>query len=79
MDIKKLVYKCDHCEKSFFNEEILSLHLKANHKSIVKNLKKCDLCENTFTNGHYLQMHVETVHMNKIVFECDTCSMKFTF
>ena len=34
MEEKKLSHTCDQCEKSFSNDQILSLHLKSVHKSI---------------------------------------------
>ena len=78
MDEEKFQFKCDFCEKSFFNEEILGMHIKSIHKSIIKGWKKCDLCENTFSNGHSLREHLKKTHFNTQIFECETCEKGFS-
>ena len=71
MDEKKLLQKCDFCEKSFFNEEILSLHLKSIHTKIIEGRKEpfekdmqCDFCDKRFDAKKYLEKHVRTIHKN---------------
>ena len=64
MDKEKFQFKCDFCEKSFFNEEILGLHIKSNHKSIIEGWKKCDICERNCSSKDSLQAHLRKTHSN---------------
>ena len=48
MEENKVEFKCDFCEKSFFNEEILGLHVKSIHKSIIEGWTKCNYCDKTY-------------------------------
>ena len=68
MDQERLLCKCDFCEKSFFNEEILGLHIKSNHKSIIEGLKKCEFCDKTYHLKDSLQQHVRMTHSNSKVY-----------
>ena len=72
----KFEYKCDFCEKSFFNEEILGLHIKSIHKSIIEGWKKCNYCDKTLSKNS-LYLHVKMTHENKKHHECETCDKKF--
>ena len=63
----KFEYKCDFCEKSFFNEEILGLHIKSIHKSIIEGWKKCNYCDKTLSKNS-LYLHVKMTHENKVKF-----------
>ena len=67
MDKKNLIFKCDFCEKSFFNEQILGLHIKTVHSSIITGLKKCEVCQNTLSNVYSLREHLKTIHMNDLI------------
>ena len=59
MDKEKFQFKCDFCEKSFFNEEILGLHIKTIHKSIIEGRKKCQFCDKTYHSKISLYFHVD--------------------
>ena len=81
--------KCKHCEKSFYNDQILSLHVKSIHQtsknvSKVKNLTakfkfsaKCQHCEKFFFNDQILSLHLKSVHQTQTddsnKFMCDRC------
>ena len=65
MDGQKLQFKCDFCEKSFFDEEILGLHIKSNHKSVIEGWKKCDFCDKTYRLKDSLYAHVRMTHSNQ--------------
>ena len=77
MEEHKFQFKCDSCEKSFFNEEILGLHIKSNHKSIIEGWKKCDLCDKTFHSKKAPNHHVKTTYESKTNLECVTCNKGF--
>ena len=77
MDQEKIHFKCDICEKSFFNEQILGLHTKSNHKPNINTKNRCNLCENTFSCQGSLKTHVEMIHTEKKVFECEICDATF--
>ena len=61
MDEENFKFMCDFCEKSFFDEQILGLHIKSNHKSIIEGWKKCDFCDKTKNN---LEKHILRIHEN---------------
>ena len=61
MDEEKFQFKCDFCEKSFFNEQILGLHIKSNHKTIIEGKKKCDFCDKIYSRTA-LYEHLKMVH-----------------
>ena len=65
MNKEKLLHKCDFCEKSFFNEEILGMHIESIHKSIIKGFKKCNICESSFACRISLLKHINTIHIKK--------------
>ena len=71
MDLEKFQFKCDICEKSFFNEQILILHTRSNHNPNINTKNRCNLCENTFSCQGSLKTHVEMIHTEKKVFECE--------
>ena len=77
MDQEKLLWKCDFCEKSFFDEQILGLHIKSNHKSIIEGRKKCDLCDRTYRSKDSLLELVRMRHSREKSYECKTCTKKF--
>ena len=77
MDEEKFQYKCDFCEKSFFNEEILGLHIKSNHKTIIGGCMKCEFCDKKYFLKNSLYVHVKMTHSNANLYECDTCNKKF--
>ena len=55
---------CNHCDKTFFDENLLSLHTISEHK-MTKQIKqgfKCESCEKLFTKISYLKRHKKTVH-----------------
>ena len=58
--------KCDFCEKSFFDDQTLGLHIQSNHKSIMEGKKKCDFCDKTYS-----------IHEDIKAFECDSCGKSF--
>ena len=68
MDEEKFPFKCDFCEKSFFNEEILGLHIKTIHKSIIEGRKKCQFCDKTYHSKISLYFHVSFSHVDKVNF-----------
>ena len=75
--------KCKHCEKSFFNAQILSLHEKAVHQAQTKNSNNknfvCDKCDRNYFSRQALERHVLAVHDKIKNFECDTCNKTFAF
>ena len=77
MEENKFQFKCDFCEKSFFNEEILGLHINSNHKSIIEGWKKCVFCDKTYHSKHSLNQHVRMRHSKAKGYECETCSKVF--
>ena len=77
MDDEEFQFKCNFCEKSFFNEEILSLHIKSNHESIIEGLKQCDFCEKTYRLKNSLYAHVKMNHSKEKSHECETCAKGF--
>ena len=72
MDKEKFQFKCDFCKESFFNEEILGLHIKSNHKAIIEGWKKCDFCDKTYHMKYSLHNHVKMTHLKSKSFECET-------
>ena len=77
MDKEKLLWKCDFCEKSFFNDQILGLHVKSNHKPIIEGWKKCEFCDKTYQSKKSLYQHVNVTHSKKINYECEICNKVF--
>ena len=56
MEKHKVQFKCDFCEKSFSDEQqILGLHIKSNHRSIIEGRKKYELCDKRYRSKNYLQ------------------------
>ena len=53
-----LSFKCDKCEKSFFNDEILALHQEAVHKNVSKLQKEndlqCEYCDKSYKHKRSL-------------------------
>ena len=80
MDKRKSLRKCDFCEKSFSDENVLGLHLKSIHKSIIEGRKKCEFCDETFSNRSTkdLKNHVISIHEEK-KFNCDDCNQSFSY
>ena len=60
MDKEKLLHKYDFCEKLFFNEDILGIHIESVHKSIIKGFKKCNICESSFACRISLLKHINS-------------------
>ena len=76
MDEEDFQFLCDVCEKSFFNGQILGLHIESNHKSIVEGKKKCEFCDQSYSRNSFYE-HVKTKHLNTKSFECELCSTRF--
>ena len=77
----KFQTKCDFCEKSFCNEDILGLHIKSNHKAIIEGWKKCDFCDKTYRLKNSLNAHMRLTHSKSIIEglkKCDVCDKEFT-
>ena len=83
--------KCKYCEKSFFNDQILSLHMKSVHQLVKNVLKvkshkikfsaKCQHCEKSLFNDEILTLHVKSVHQgqtNNKTFRCDKCERNYS-
>ena len=62
-DEENFSHKCDFCEKSFFDDQILGLHIKSIHKSITEGRKKCEFCDRTYSSKNSLQEHVRMKHV----------------
>ena len=77
MEEHKFQFKCDSCEKSFFNEEILGLHIKSNHKSIIEGWNECKYCDKKYRLKNSLYLHMIMIHENKRNHQCETCSKEF--
>ena len=73
----KLLAKCKHCEKSFFNNTILSLHQTKIIVSSDKNYK-CAKCEKNYNSNNELESHVSAVHDKSKNFVCATCNKAFS-
>ena len=62
----RLKAKCKHCEKSFFNDQILSLHVKSVHKTqsgdSVDKKFMCSKCNRNCSSKSDLKMHFSAVH-----------------
>ena len=78
MEEPNFQFKCGFCEKSFFNEEILDLHIKAIHKAIIEGWKKCDFCDKAYRMKYSLYNHVKMAHSKSKSFECETCTKAFS-
>ena len=76
MNEEELHFKCDFCENSFFNEQILILHIKSNHKSIIQGWMKCDFCDKTYLTSS-LSVHVKMIHSNAENHLCEICNKVF--
>ena len=69
MDVRpNLSVKCNHCEKSFFDDLVLLLHIKSVHEipqqvSSNKNSKSmCNKCERNYSSTYALKRHMTAVH-----------------
>ncbi|XP_052895836.1 zinc finger protein 182-like [Anopheles moucheti] len=76
MENKKLPYKCEFCESSFFNTRQLSNH-RRNHQ-----LEECPVCRKTII-FRYLKEHIALNHpkadilSDKRLYKCDQCEKIF--
>ena len=84
MDVRpNLSVKCNHCEKSFFDNQILSLHIKSVHQipkkvSRSKNRKSiCNKCERICSSPNALKRHMIVVHEKSKDFVCNPCNKSF--
>ena len=74
-EVREKKHECDSCEKTFFEENHLKIHIRTVHTKI-KNYK-CNYCEKTFKNKGNLSAH-ETVHNYKTnEHKCPQCDAKF--
>ena len=55
---KTMVFKCDQCEKEFYEEWKLRAHVKTH------NNFKCEQCEKSFANSDIKKKHVLITHGN---------------
>ena len=74
---KILSLQCHFCEKFFFDENILSLHVKALHQQGDEKLFSCETCEKSFKTKKYLHNHKRIVHEKNRNAICDTCGHSF--
>ena len=59
-NIKELPFKCEKCEKRFFSESYLKVHVTRFHENI--RPFGCNLCNFRFFNQACLKSHIEKVH-----------------
>ena len=55
---KTMIFKCEKCEKEFYEEWKLRAHVKIHNKI------KCEQCEKTFANSDIKEKHVRIAHEN---------------
>ena len=92
-DKLNFTHKCDFCEKTFFDEQLLSLHIKSDHYSIIMGQKRPfndqregEVFEQIFQNEKILRNHVK-LHPQEIDnndhslmknYKCRICNKGFT-
>lgn len=63
-------FKCDNCEKSFFNKFKLNVHMRIHTK---ESPYECKICLKKFRHAPNLKRHDDIVHKGIKPFKCDTC------
>lgn len=58
--------QCEHCDKTFFNEEDYMSHLNADHLK-----HPCDDCSQRFLTREALQEHINTEHLKHVCSYCE--------
>lgn len=59
---EKLTWKCDYCQKYFFMESLMSIHME-NHENN-KDEFFCNVCTKSFAKKHLLRMHKKRAHFS---------------
>ena len=70
-------FKCVHCEKSFSQAKLLKTHVRAVHKSLIKD-RMCNHCRKFFSTSQFLKRHVKAVHEGVEDQICNHCSKSFS-
>ena len=73
--LENTIAKCDKCDGTFDNENVLKEHISIDHKFVKK--AKCDYCEEEFNEILALNQHLVSIHMGDKKFECTSCPAKF--
>ena len=70
--LKLRPYKCDICEKTFFNKQNLERH----HQSIHQPKAQCQFCGKEFTLV-FIQRHIDLMHLGNLSHQCAECGKRF--
>lgn len=75
-DIPRERFKCEKCEKVFFNKSVLKKHVEKIHEGKVFTYQ-CLICQEIFTSEKSMRSHNRYDHEGKKLDECPTCKKKF--
>ncbi|XP_034486514.1 zinc finger protein 184-like [Drosophila innubila] len=68
-------FKCMECDRQFFDNPQLRLHVRVHHKG--EKPFVCKYCGMAFRNSPTRCRHERKFHANQLPFECDLCSRTF--
>ena len=73
-------FKCDYCEKSFFDKYRV-IQLKVVHDKTTKEKHQCTKCDKSFTRKENLKIHDDRIHKNIKAknHKCELCGKDFYF
>ena len=71
---ESLIVECRKCHKTFFTDDDLKQHERANHGN---NQAKCQTCGKEFPKNSDLEVHIEIEHSETKKFNCNDCDMTF--
>ncbi|XP_063837031.1 zinc finger protein 782-like [Ostrinia nubilalis] len=66
---------CDVCGAHYFEERMLSLHMRCHQKTDEEFT--CDECGKTFKSKHSRNLHVARLHRKEAAYECNKCDEVF--
>ena len=69
----KTSFKCDVCETSFKDYDILKTHKKDNHERKMISKFNCTYCDKSFVNTSLLESHIKEKHDQECQWLCDGC------
>ncbi|KAL1128846.1 hypothetical protein AAG570_013380 [Ranatra chinensis] len=79
---KQPKFQCNICEQKFYLEKYLRQHVTEHSTKVTKNQKLdivCDSCGKKFKHLHNLEIHQKYLCGVESKFECEICSIKFSF